>query len=105
MKVKALEKKVKSGVRWLNKVKPNWYKKIDLETLDLSDNHVCVCGQVFGDYWKVILECDDGEAKEGRKYTMTERQAIARGYNLDSAIDFDLLTRVWYLEVMKLQGN
>lgn len=41
---------VRQLTRKLDKRQPNWYRKINPETLDLHSNRYCVLGQVYGDY-------------------------------------------------------
>ena len=50
--MKTIEQRVTNGINWLNKVKPRWKKKIDVESLEMTSSYTCVCGQIFGDYWK-----------------------------------------------------
>ena len=48
----ALKKRVKAGAAFLDVVKPNWWKKgeVDLEELDLAQPNVCMLGELYGDY-------------------------------------------------------
>jgi hypothetical protein len=41
---------VTSGAAILDKKKPTWFKKIDLETLDIGKPKFCVLGQLYGGY-------------------------------------------------------
>ena len=51
-----LQKRIAAGIAFLNVVKPNWLKKIDIEQLDLSKSKTCMLGEVFGDYGEAIQE-------------------------------------------------
>ena len=42
-----IETKVARGARWLDEVVPDWWKRIDVDNLDLSDGYECICGQLF----------------------------------------------------------
>lgn len=43
--VKAVDK----GLRWLNSVDPEWFKKVDLSNLAMTAANGCILGQVFRD--------------------------------------------------------
>lgn len=47
---KKLLNRVKAGAAFLNVVKPNWLKRINLKKLDLASSSVCILGEVYGDY-------------------------------------------------------
>ena len=51
MNIPKAKKRIEAGIAYLNVVKPDWLKKIDLEELDLADGNTCVIGEVFGDFW------------------------------------------------------
>lgn len=34
----------------LDRAAPNWFRRVNLDTLDLSSRTMCVLGQLFGDY-------------------------------------------------------
>lgn len=107
-KTKELEKRVKRGVKWLNEVKPGWHKKIDLKTLNLKDAGVCVCGQLFEDFWQTIYKDDPdssfGLATKRKKIAMSHRTATKRGFVVkgEGVYVNDILTRIWFLEITKL---
>lgn len=46
--VKAMAANVVRGVKFLRKAKgPQWWKMINIKTLDLADTTMCVLGQTF----------------------------------------------------------
>ena len=47
-----LKSKVKNGATFLDATVHGWYKKIDLEILEISSTCCCIIGQLFGDYCK-----------------------------------------------------
>jgi len=104
-----LTRRVKKGIKWLNEVKPGWYKDIDVEKLNLEEPDVCVCGQVFGSFFEAIYKVDSdtrrGLATKRRKTGMSWITSFSRGFVLlnNQARFYDTLTRIWYLEIMKLQ--
>ena len=58
---KELQNRIKAGIAFLNVVKPNWLKEIDLEKLDLSNGNTCIIGESFGNYEEGLnqLEIND----------------------------------------------
>lgn len=46
----SIEERVESGARWLDEHRPGWWRRIDLDTLDLGDPCKCVLGQEYGDF-------------------------------------------------------
>lgn len=51
----AINRNVKKGIAFLDKILPNWEDKIDLNELDLSDAEICICGQLDIDNNTFIL--------------------------------------------------
>lgn len=45
--------RVNNGAAWLDQIRPYWWKKIDIFTLDMSSNRNCVIGQMFGAFDEV----------------------------------------------------
>lgn len=50
--------RVAAGAAWLDDHDPDWYDRIDLDTLALADCGLCVLGQAFGDYWVGLVDID-----------------------------------------------
>lgn len=46
---------VAKGAKFLDKILPGWYKRVDLETLDMSDGALCMLGQTFGVHAEACL--------------------------------------------------
>ena len=62
------ESVVKNGATLLDASVPGWYKKIDLDRLDIQHASKCIIGQVFGDYWDgrdLLSINDDNEISHG----------------------------------------
>lgn len=45
----AIDAAVEKGARRLDQRRPNWYRDIDLRTLDMDDGCLCICGQLYGE--------------------------------------------------------
>lgn len=45
---------VREAAKRLDEIEPNWFNKINFETLDMNSTQYCVLGQVFGSYKKGI---------------------------------------------------
>jgi len=111
--VAQLQRKVKKGIIWLNEVKPGWYKEIDVETLRMDNRYSCVCGQLFTNFWKVIYNRGGdmkkrGEARKTKKIAMSYEDSIKRGFCAEDNFEeyvFDMLTKIWYLEILKLRES
>lgn len=63
---------VARGVGWLDENAPaQWWDRIDYDTLDVSDGHTCVLGQVFA------AEADTAGIAAGYIYALREFDDIA----------------------------
>ena len=98
--IQELQKRIDAGVRWLNKKKPSWLKKIDLGMLDMKATPVCICGQLFRNFWNVVLEEDEMKKKGEKK--MTYKESVARGFGGTNS-ELDILTRLWKAKIMLLR--
>ncbi len=80
-----MKARIQAGIAFLNVMRPNWKKKIDLKKLDLGNPNVCMIGEVCGDY-------NDGRYELG----LSDSQAETLGFqdnNTDD--DYKTLTRAW----------
>jgi len=92
-----MQKRVRTGATFLNRVKPGWWEEIDLERLDMLDTRLCLCGQLYGRhknaYRALRLSPADfvlyGFLPAGSDYGKTRR------------LPQDLLTRLWIEEIKK----
>ena len=87
--IKAIEKRVDRGIKWLDKKRPGWHKKIVFKNLDMGGLKTCICGQVFGNYMNVTFSTD--------RYG---KSAVSLGFiTKDSLLDgedhWDALGEVW----------
>jgi hypothetical protein len=54
-----LKARVRNGSQFLRELDPDWFKKIDIDTIDLHDPKKCILGQVFGDYCTIANKLED----------------------------------------------
>ena len=47
----SIEELVQNGMTVLDQYDPEWFNKINLDTLELSGCHKCILGQLFYDQW------------------------------------------------------
>ncbi len=103
--------RVEAGAAFLNVVHPGWFKKIDVEILDLGDACKCVLGELYGGY-------GDGRDELGladSSYTEGSGQAWIKGngkvaktevlgfYIDDDEVDhYSILTKLWVAKIKKL---
>ena len=55
---------VRDAAKRLDEIEPNWFNKIDFETIDMNDCKNCILGQIFGYYDDGIMKIFP--EKEGR---------------------------------------
>jgi hypothetical protein len=48
--------RVKRGVELLDRVNPEWFKKINLKKFQLDDTSLCVLGQVYKNFHKAVSD-------------------------------------------------
>jgi len=94
-----MQKRVRTGVIFLNSVKPGWWEKIDLERLDMLDTKLCLCGQLYGRHKNAY-----------RKLHLTPADFVMYGflpapgdYGRPEFLPQRLLTRLWTKEIERLK--
>lgn len=100
-KVKRYKARISKGVKWLNATKPNWFKKINVDSLDLGDSTSCILGQAFDSYWYKVRQA--GEAMEDDKMEADEAHEHGFVEATRSESDYDLLSSLWFDQVMALK--
>tara|TARA_B100002049_G_C16083708_1_gene378313 strand:+ start:1659 stop:2267 length:609 start_codon:yes stop_codon:yes gene_type:complete len=65
-----IDPRILDGADLLDKKKPGWWHKIDLEALDQRDESRCVLGQLYGNYHKGL-----------RALALYQGQAVDHGFN------------------------
>ncbi len=105
---KVLSSRIDKGIEVLDKEigREKWLKKIDLISLDLQKSHVCICGQVFGDYWDTVLKgisFRDDAGSEGVGRTTANKL----GFNLEveNSDFFDVLTHMWFCRLTAMKAK
>ena len=86
------ESVVKNGATFLDATVPGWYKKIDLEILEISSTCCCIIGQLFDDYCK------------GTQALSIVHDTIELGFSLQSNAGlipclWEKLTEAWKQEI------
>ena len=96
---------VEDGAKLLDSVDPDWYKKVKITTLDMSNGNVCVLGQLYDDYYEGLLKIipHKGSSTE----SSVDRFATKYGFQLESADDpaYPELTGQWKEEIRKRRSN
>ena len=99
-----LKKRINLGVEWLDNVIPDWYVAIELDRLNMNQPRSCICGQVFSDFWKVIIGGISGRKKGESKYGMSRLEAERRGFYLIGYDRYyDMLTSLWLEKIVVLR--
>ena len=91
--------RVRTGVIFLNEVKPGWWEKIDLDRLDMLDTKLCLCGQLYGRHRNAY-----------RVLNLTPADFVMYGflpapgdYGRPAFLPQRLLTRLWTKEIKRLK--
>jgi len=96
-----MRKRVRTGVIFLNNVKPGWWEKIDLERFDMLDTRLNLCGQLYGRhknaYCKLHLTPAD--------FVMYGFLPAPGDYGRPKFLPQRLLTRLWTKEIKRLKMN
>lgn len=92
-----LRKDVEAGAFYLDENHPGWFKKINLDTLDLSNQCNCVLGQLHGDYDDGLIEEKIAASRNwspGPAHRVALR-AIHLGFYSFGRVKYDALTKAW----------
>ncbi len=94
-KVNLYDKRVSDGIKWLNKNRPGWVKKIKLSKLDLGDGETCILGQAFKQDFTDVVR--DNEFLDENAYRLGFYEDSDK--DEDDEEDYDLLTAIWYEKI------
>jgi len=100
---------VRRGVKLLDSIKPNWFKKINLKEFDLGDGSMCVLGQVYGDFTAAVNDIATDAVKNLAKRTKLVFQdepildPVYYGFDRSSAAGYEDLAHEWQLVIAKRQ--
>lgn len=77
-----MQQRVSEGLRVLDANDPNWFRAINLDTLDMASMRMCVLGQTFGFY-------SDGMAELFGPYSFERGEDYGFEITKDENDDFD----------------
>ena len=83
--------KVELGIEFLDREHPGWYKKIDLDVLDIKSGLHCVLGQLRGGHYFDFIEA----MFSGVPWPVRQRWARNHGFMLPTGADPQPLTEAW----------
>lgn len=43
------------GAKFLDKIRPGWYREVKLSSLSMNDCHQCILGQIYGEYTRGLF--------------------------------------------------
>jgi hypothetical protein len=95
-----LYRRARRGVVLLDGHDPSWWRRVDLETLDMTDGGWCVLGQVFGSAprgadWLRKLD------QQHRYDLELFNWCIPFGFDVRLEESYELLTDVWRGEIRR----
>lgn len=97
-----MAERVRAGVKWMDDNAPGgWRGRINLRTFNMEEPCRCVIGQVFGDYWDVLV--DFGVVEDERAEEDAQAWEVDHGFNLsddDSEEEWDALERAWVIALI-----
>lgn len=73
------------GAAWLDEVDPDWYTRVDTETLNVESFCGCVLGQIVSDFTYGSFDTVVGRFPDNpdiKRYCMTMEEAILRGFQI-----------------------
>jgi hypothetical protein len=74
-----LQGRVEAGAKWLDNEFPDWFEKIDTDSLRISSGSACICGQLF--VGKVLRQTDPTLYRALlERDALTEEDAIHDGF-------------------------
>jgi hypothetical protein len=80
---------VKTGAGWIDQEKPEWWKTVSLEELNMGDSYTCIIGQTYGAYGSGMREIHGG-GRYGASAAHTHIDwSIEHGFVAPSAIKGD----------------
>lgn len=103
------EEEVKRGGAWLDQVDPGWYKKINIDQLNLDDYGRCTLGQTLGQNVSMNL-CSDGAFSWSHGFALNEPDTLRiktrfgrfhRIENTNKKGLYRVLTAQWIYEILR----
>jgi hypothetical protein len=87
----------KNGATLLDEKKPDWWRTLDLDVLDLKDCSLCVVGQTFGGYATGMTELFGPSSNNA--------MAFKHGFDSCSMTGVERLHGAWCDEVMSRRAS
>lgn len=94
-----VRERVQRGAEYLDGVDPEWYRRVDSETLELEDGRHCVLGQLHGEFRLGLGRSDLISMSSAPR---TSLSPVAYGFKCVEnvpdewqAYDYDLLNEAW----------
>ena len=104
-----VRERVQRGAEYLDSVDPEWYRRVDSETLELEDGRHCVLGQLHGEF---RLGLGRSHLISMSSAPRTSLSPVAYGFKCVEnvpdewqAYDYDLLNEAWKEAVRTRQEN
>jgi len=104
-----VRERVQRGAEYLDSVDPEWYRRVDSETLELEDGRHCVLGQLHGEF---RLGLGRSHLISMSSAPRTSLSPVAYGFKCVmnvpdewQAYDYDLLNEAWKEAVRTRQEN
>lgn len=99
--------RVQRGAEYLDGIDPDWYRRVDSETLELGDGEHCILGQLHGEFRLGLGRSDLISMSSAPR---TSLSPVAYGFKcVDSvpeawqAYDYELLNEAWRQAVQARQ--
>lgn len=103
---------VKRGVALLDKAKPGWFQKVNLEKFDLGNERTCVLGYVYRNFFDGLytLAADAAEAKvpnlRAARPAWSGRKRLSEyyyGFNFRTSKSGEYLSQEWKRVISRRQ--
>ncbi len=93
-----------NGAVWLDEIRPDWWRQIDADRLELGDGCRCVLGQLHGNYDDGVATLDLGNGPPlmlGSDDWNPEARVCRLGFfdPVDEECDWVALTAAWRTEI------
>lgn len=97
--MRRFEEQVKRGIALLDKKKPGWRNKVNINELQMHDCSACILGQVFGNYGLGLKYLCGGWTFDVIKYSNGFSSTPFTGNKVQRKNDWDELRDEWILQL------
>ena len=90
---------VQNGALMLDENEPEWWREINLSTLDISSSEYCICGQAFQ------MRAMETDYTQGYDWATSELKPVVEhgaeffGFCADKGIEYQMLDYLWTQEI------